>query len=73
MPQLLTLCPGGEDAGRMLLLRACAAAMANQDDQTPVLAVIKVRPLSCCALRDCNAHLWTDGVGIALCTAAVEK
>lgn len=52
MPKLFTLCPEGEDAGRMLLLRACAATMANQDDQTPVLAAIKVHPLSWCALRD---------------------
>jgi len=39
--QLFALCPGGEDMGRMLVLRACAAAMAKQDDQTPVVSVIK--------------------------------
>lgn len=41
MAQLFALCPGGEDMGRMLVLRACAAAMAKQDDQTPVVSVIK--------------------------------
>lgn len=45
MPQVLAMCPEGEEAGCILVLRACACAMAKQaqGDQTSVMTALKVR------------------------------